>query len=369
VADRPAEIARQIAELLRPLPVGTGGPEAVIANPGTPEAAAASALAASLKLPILFVDSRNTVPGPTSAAITSLGIKKLLIVGGTGSVNATVATNLGLVPGVTTVTRVNGSGAEPYSTSEAVLNEAKTRGLPANVVYVADGARPIDGALLGAAVGRLNGLMLFTHGASTDEAEARLGAVPGFDTAMVDRLVGAVGAGGSDPVVPASPSGGLTSSGTTSTTTAGSTGAAADTTAPGVSRFGVTNSPFAVGGRTPTFGFSAAKKHKKGTTFTYTLSEAATARIVISQRRPGRRQGIRCVAPRRSLRKKARCTIITRKGELTRVSHQGANRVAFSGRIGSKALSPGSYSATITATDAAKNTSGPKTISFTIAKR
>jgi hypothetical protein len=145
--------------------------------------------------------------------------------------------------------------------------------------------------------------------------------------------------------------------------------ARADTSAPVVSRFGVTNSPFVVGGRTPTFGIAARKRHRRGTAFRYTLSERATVRIAISQRRSGRRQGARCVAPRRSLRKKARCTMVVSKGTLTRSSHQGANSVAFSGRIGSKALSPGGYSATITATDPAKNTSGPKTISFTIAKR
>jgi hypothetical protein len=146
--------------------------------------------------------------------------------------------------------------------------------------------------------------------------------------------------------------------------------ATADTTAPGVSRFGVTNSPFVVSGaKTPLFGSAAVRRHRKGTTFKYTLSEAATVRIVISQRRPGRRKGMRCVAPRRSLRAKARCTRIIRKGTLVRVSRQGPNSVVFSGRIGSKALSPGSYSATITAADAAKNTSGPKTISFRIVKR
>jgi len=165
---------------------------------------------------------------------------------------------------------------------------------------------------------------------------------------------------GPGPGPGSSSGGGLTSTGTTGF----------DTTAPGVRSFGVLNNPFAVSGaKTPTFGFSAAKKHRKGTAFTYTLSEAATVRIVITQRRSGRRQGIRCVAPRRSLRKKAKCTMIIRKGTLTRVSKAGANRVAFSGRIASKALSPGTYSATITATDTAKNTSGPKTISFKIVKR
>ncbi len=74
----------------------------------------------------------------------------------------------------------------------------------------------------------------------------------------------------------------------TGTTTAG----AADRSAPGVSRYGVTNSPFAVGGGTPIFGSAAAKKHKKGTTFKYTLPEAATVTITISQRRAGRRRAL-----------------------------------------------------------------------------
>ncbi len=144
--------------------------------------------------------------------------------------------------------------------------------------------------------------------------------------------------------------------------------AAPDTVAPGVSNYGSTNNPFVVsGGATPTFGF--ATKHKKGTTFKYTLSEAATVRIVIAQGRSGRRKGKKCVAPTRKLRQAKKCIRILVKGALTRTSHPGSNSVAFSGRIGSKALKPGRYQATLTATDAARNTSKPKTIIFTIVKR
>jgi hypothetical protein len=197
--NRPAELARLIAELLRPLP-GTS-PEAVIANPGTPDAASASALAAALRLPILFVDSRTTLPPPTAAAISSLGIKKALIVGGGGSVNTGVEGALGTLLGAGNVRRLD--GADQYAVSNAVLTEAKTRGLPANVVYVADGNRPIDGALLGASVARLGGMMLLTPLASSDAAEATLGAL-GVDAA-VDRLVGVVGTGGTDPTLPPPP--------------------------------------------------------------------------------------------------------------------------------------------------------------------
>jgi len=148
-------------------------------------------------------------------------------------------------------------------------------------------------------------------------------------------------------------------------------GAVRDTSAPVVSGFGLTNDPFVVGGSTPTFGRAAkkAKRHKKGTTFGYTLSKDATVKIVISQAGSGRRRGRRCVAPTRKLRNARRCTRIITKGTLTRTSHPGSNRVAFSGRIGSRKLAPGRYQATLTATDAAKNASKPQTIAFTIVRR
>jgi len=195
--DRPAEVARQVAELTRPLPGAS--PEAVIVNPQSAEAVSAAALAAALRLPVLFVDGRTSAPAPTTAAISSLGIKKALIVGASGSVNPGVEAQLNTLLGAGNVKRLG--GADQYETSEAVLGEARTRGLPANVVYVADGARPIDAALLGAAVGRLTGLMLLTPSASSATAEARLGAL-GLD-AMVDRLVPVIGTGGTDPAPPA----------------------------------------------------------------------------------------------------------------------------------------------------------------------
>ncbi len=140
---------------------------------------------------------------------------------------------------------------------------------------------------------------------------------------------------------------------------------------PVVSRFGLSNNPFVVSRRkTPQFGRAAkVRKHKMGTVFRYTLSEAATVRIVIAQRVLGRRVGKRCVAPTRKLRHARRCARIFVKMTLTRTSHLGENRVAFSGRIGSRKLAPGRYQATITATDAARNASKPQTIAFTIVRR
>ncbi len=130
---------------------------------------------------------------------------------------------------------------------------------------------------------------------------------------------------------------------------------------PSVTKFGVTNRRFVVGG--------ASSKHRKGTRFTYTLSKAGTVRIVIAQRLAGRRRGKRCVAPTRRLRRARACTRVLVRGTLSRRSRQGANRLAFLGRIGHRTLSPGRYSATITATDAARDVSPPRVIFFTILKR
>ncbi|MDQ6750755.1 MAG: FG-GAP-like repeat-containing protein [Actinomycetota bacterium] len=178
------------------------------------------------------------------------------------------------------------------------------------------------------------------------------------------------------PVTPPGGGGGGTGTGTGSTsngtgmTSTGNT-SGSDTTAPGVSSYGLSNNPFVVSGSsTPTFGSAAAKrKHKKGTTFRYTLSEAATVKIVISQRRSGRRKAKRCVAPTFKLRNAKKCTRVSGKGTLTRISKQGVNSVAFTGRIATKALSPGNYQATLSATDAANNSSKGRTIFFTIVNR
>jgi hypothetical protein len=101
----------------------------------------------------------------------------------------------------------------------------------------------------------------------------------------------------------------------------------------------------------------AAAKHRKrakaGTAFRFTLSEQATVRIAIERRTTGRRRGGRCAKPTRALSRAKRCTRFVKSGTLTRRNLRAAKRsVAFSGRIGRKALKPGRYRATLTATDA-----------------
>jgi hypothetical protein len=58
---------------------------------------------------------------------------------------------------------------------------------------------------------------------------------------------------------------------------------------------------------------------------------------------------------------------LVREGVLRRAArHRGSYSVAFAGRLGSKVLAPGLYEATITATDSARDSSLPKTVTFTV---
>ena len=140
---------------------------------------------------------------------------------------------------------------------------------------------------------------------------------------------------------------------------------------PAITGYRITDGIFVVSAaRTSIFGRAARNgAHRKGTAFRYGLSEAATARIVIAQRLPGRLHGRSCVVRARNPRSARRCTRISVRGMLTRTSHRGANMVAFSGRIGSRALAPGRYQATLLATDSTKHSSTPQTLRFTIAIR
>jgi len=144
------------------------------------------------------------------------------------------------------------------------------------------------------------------------------------------------------------------------------------TVAPAIARVRLTNNPFVVGSRPTRISGRAAsaRRHRTGTTITYTLSAAARVKITIAARGAGQRKGRRCVAPtHHRLRRAKRCVRLRVVGTLTRISHRGTNRVAFSGRIGARALRPGRYQATLVAVDANGDRSKARTIKFTIATR
>jgi hypothetical protein len=117
-------------------------------------------------------------------------------------------------------------------------------------------------------------------------------------------------------------------------------------------------------GPTPT---SARKRViPKGSSLSYSLSEPSAVTIVIARPDSGRKVGKTCRAPSRSNRRKPRCTRYVTVGTLKRRAFQGLNKVAFTGRIGRKALKPGSYRATVTAKDAARNVSNASITAFAI---
>ena len=96
----------------------------------------------------------------------------------------------------------------------------------------------------------------------------------------------------------------------------------ADTIAPGVLSFDMTNSVFAVGPRaTPLT--AGRRRVPRGTKFRFNVTEAASVRITIQRARPGRRLRGRCRKPSKRLRSRPRCTRWVRVGTLTRA---GAGR-------------------------------------------
>ena len=113
---------------------------------------------------------------------------------------------------------------------------------------------------------------------------------------------------------------------------------------------------------------SAKRKVKRGTTFRYALSEAARVLFTIERKNTGKKVGKRCRKERRSNRAKKRCTRYVRVAGFAHEAAAGTNAKRFSGRIGSKRLSPGSYRARLAGTDTAGNTGKTAVVRFRVVK-
>ena len=146
---------------------------AVIVDPDSEDAAAVVGLAAALRYPILFT-GRDGVPAVTTEALGSLKIGTTLVVGGTETISDVVQ---GALPGAK---RLGGRDAE--ATSEAVRAEAVARGLPRNIVFVADPARPSDAAIAGATAARVGGLLQLRSGRNASDVASL---PPGVDRVFV----------------------------------------------------------------------------------------------------------------------------------------------------------------------------------------
>jgi hypothetical protein len=103
-----------------------------------------------------------------------------------------------------------------------------------------------------------------------------------------------------------------------------------------------------------------------GTTFRYSLSEAATVTFAIERRTSGRKVKGRCRAKTRANARRPRCARFRRIGSFDARAAAGANGTPFSGRINSRPLKPGRYRALLGGVDAAGNRSPRATASFTV---
>jgi hypothetical protein len=123
--------------------------------------------------------------------------------------------------------------------------------------------------------------------------------------------------------------------------------------APTLSSVSLTNTRFRVGRNSTAV---IAKRAPAGTSFRFALTSPAAVKITITRSARGLRRGRSCVAPSIRLRRAhaKRCTRTVAVGTLRRLNlHVGADVVAFSGRIGRRALSPGTYKAVLAASNAA----------------
>jgi uncharacterized delta-60 repeat protein len=140
-------------------------------------------------------------------------------------------------------------------------------------------------------------------------------------------------------------------------------------TKPALSALRESNSTFTVGPTsTALSGHASARRHPRGTVFSFKLDQAATVKIVIRARRRGRRVAHSCRAATHRLRHRPACTRTVILGTLSRTAHAGLDTVSFSGRFPGRKLAPGRYQAVFTAADGA-GIAPAQTLSFTIVKR
>jgi ell wall binding domain 2 (CWB2) len=108
--------------------VGSGSQTAILAT-GTnfADALAASPAIAKLHYPLILTDP-NTLPAAASATITALGVKNIIIVGGTSAVSTAVETAVKALPGVSVLQRI--AGADRTLTAQQIATW-ETQGLAA----------------------------------------------------------------------------------------------------------------------------------------------------------------------------------------------------------------------------------------------
>jgi hypothetical protein len=104
----------------------------------------------------------------------------------------------------------------------------------------------------------------------------------------------------------------------------------------------------------------------RGSSIRFQLTLAARVTFALARARPGRRSGKRCLPARGSIPPRRRCTRLINAGSFARNAKRGTDRIAFSGRVGRRALAPGSYRLTATPVAAARQRGRSRTAPFEI---
>jgi Tol biopolymer transport system component len=106
-----------------------------------------------------------------------------------------------------------------------------------------------------------------------------------------------------------------------------------------------------------------------GTSIRFRLSLSARVTFEVVRLQPGRRSGKRCVPAHGKVPRRKRCTRFVDAGKFAHNAVRGANRIAFSGRIGRTVLAPGPYRLTAIPIDAQHHVGRQRSAKFTIIHR
>jgi hypothetical protein len=147
-----------------------------------------------------------------------------------------------------------------------------------------------------------------------------------------------------------------------------------DRFAPVITQARLLRSRFAVGPQPTALGAQRRRRRAaRGTAITYRVNEGAFVALAVQRVTRGYRVGRRCAARRprrvRRGRRVRRCTRLVTRGTIRRNARAGLNRIAFSGRLGRRALPVGRYRFVLVARDAAGNVSRPRVLAFRIVRR
>jgi len=108
-----------------------------------------------------------------------------------------------------------------------------------------------------------------------------------------------------------------------------------------------------------------------GTTFSFTLNQPATIRLAFTRQASGRAVGVKdhreCIARSKHNPQRLRCVHTVNAAGLSLKARSGADKIAFAGRVSpTHKLRPGTYTTTVTATNARGERSAPESLRFTI---